>query len=266
MSNFRVLIASPMRASDPLCAQVTYGYARVLRQYARDLEVDVMDPREMLDPEDMDDVAYGPDLTRVRSRIVRMALESERQYTHVWWWDTDIIPWDSAIAAYMLMTGKDIVGAPYPRKKIRWDALAKYVAKQHAAGRVPTPDELEYNAIDFPRVETPAEQQGQVVETRYIGMGCMTTSITALRKMVEYWGPRGLTFGDVVNGQRFRTVGIFKLAFPEERGEGPDDPLCSEDYSFCWRARQAGIPVYTYVGNGAPLDHAGAYVYRARLG
>jgi len=251
-----------MRASDPLAAPVTYGYARALRRYARDLDVDVLAPHEFLAPEDMDDQGYGPDLTRVRSRVVRLALASPREYTAIWWWDTDIIVRDPLVAARMLMTGHDIIGATYPRKVIRWHNAAAWAAEETAAGRPITAAGLEAAAVDFPILPGKGDVgPDQCAPVQGMGLGYMITSTKALRAMVEHYA-KDLTFGDVFQGQRHRTVGIFQLATPLERDATPDDPLLSEDYSFCWRAQQCGISVHCYCGPGTPLDHAGAYVFR----
>ena len=262
----RVLIASPMRSSDPLAAPVCYGYARALRRYARDMSVDVLEPHSFLAPEDMDDIGYGPDMVRVRSRIVRIALESPKAYTSIWWWDCDVILRDPLVPARMLMTGHPIIGAPYPRKAIRWERSAARARELAAAGEPITADELETNAVDYP-VKPGGSEPGpdNCVDVPGLGFGFMFTSTDVLRTMWERYEDT-LSFGDVFFGKAHPTVALFNLLLPKDRGEGPESTLDSEDYSFCYRARECGFKVQMYLGPGSPLDHAGSHVFRGIVG
>lgn len=256
MTKPRILIATPTPGQCPEAARVCYGYARLLRRIAQDIEhVDV------LDPEEIDDVGYGTDLVRARSRIVHQAIAHARGYTHVLWWDSDVIVDDPGVLRAMLATGKDLIGAPYTRKGLRVDRVTKWI---NALGDKPVVDADVYAQLyDFPAragdVDGPTtvRRDGDCLEVEGLGMGFFLTSTAALRALTARYR-EAFSFG--IRGERM--VALFQLVLPSERGAGPTGELLSEDYSFQMRAREAGFLTWCYVGPGTPLGHAGDHVFR----
>lgn len=207
-------------------------------------------------------VNVDTDLVRARSRAVRMFLELPDEFTHLLWWDEDVTADDDRIVAClrgMIASGHDMVFVPYPRKRLHW-AAAEEAAR---AGR-----SAEGYAVDFPHVVDGAAVDGftsvHVVngcaEVARCHLGFTLCSRTMLRAMVDtYWG--SLSFGDVIDGRMVPTVALFQLIGPGDGGQELR-PLLSEDYSFCDRWRRMGGKTYAWLGEGAPLDHVGPYIYR----
>ena len=103
-----LLIATPVRASDPMCAQVSIGYSEAVRAASHLFASDVF-------------VAYGCDVVRARNRVAARALR-EHDFTHLLWWDDDQWPADVSVIQRMLDKGRDFISVPYTNKKepVRW--------------------------------------------------------------------------------------------------------------------------------------------------
>lgn len=228
-----LLIATPVRGASSEAADVKLGWALTTRLLTRDPNVEFTV------------LGYGADLVRSRSRIVRIALE-EKKYTHVLWWDDDIIPRDVHVIRYMLETGHDVVACPYPKKKVHWDRVTSTHAEREA-----------YEYTVFFGGETKRQFINGCTEAEFVAMGFMLTSVGCLQKMWDAYLPT-LSFGDVIDGEVHQTCGMFQLLLPEK----PMGPLMSEDYSFCKRWRNIGGQVQVYLGPGSPVDHVGTHVYR----
>jgi hypothetical protein len=247
MPSARILIATPVRGASPETASVTLGYAESTRRLSKDpnIEVSVL--------------GFGCDLTRTRSRVVADFREfnetnPDNPFTHVLWWDDDVIPRDVLVIRRMLETGHDCVAAPYPRKRVDWQRVATVVGGNPEA-----------RAYDYPvLIEDGAAQSARdaTVLVSHIGMGFMLCSRGMLDTMWDHYAS-SLSFGDVI-GQRLRhTVALFALVLPPQRPGPPSmGPLLSEDYSFCERWRALGGEVRMFVGEGSPLDHVGTHVFR----
>jgi hypothetical protein len=196
---------------------------------------------------------FADDLVRARSRAVSYALE-RKAWDWVLWWDDDVAPQDVSIVQRMVETaqrhGYDMLGAPYPRKRIP----AKFPYK-------------------------PIQQQSPIVndcvEVDLLAFGFMLTSRHCLQYMSDSYDD--IWFSDRHDDGPFRRIpALFSLVHgPEyvalnESGESVLlRDLYSEDYSFCRRWRDIGGKVHMYVGNHTPLAHIGSCAYlgsKAELG
>lgn len=234
MTTPRILIATPVDGS-PETAVVTHGYHHAVRQLERSGAV-VMPST----------LSFSDDLARARSRAVWWALQAD-SWDYVLFWDDDVCPADTQIVPRMIARaeedGYDVIGAPYPRKRIP----AQFPYR-------PLPASLGQGSLDVVR---------DCVEVEALAFGFMLTSRKCLKSMVEYYKDDWFTD----NHDQYRphnTVAIFRQVMTDT-SVLPDGTLTrdllSEDYSFCHRWRAMGGKVMMYVGEGAPLRHIGGYAY-----
>lgn len=238
----KIMLATPLRASgNSQCAEVTVSYTS-FAQYL------------MASGACYGSAGIGSDIVRSRSRLVSEALRIPG-LTHVLWVDADTMVPRFDVIWDMLATGHDIIGCTYPKKEIHWDR----VGRAWAAGER-DPLVLEAAAYDYAfhippgRVEVP----NGVMQVESIGMGFMLTSIAALRHVAA--GFRELEFDDVRSDGTIPTSAMFMpRLYPRSPGSYKS-VLLGEDYAFCSRARDLGIPVHLWVND--VLGHAGAHMYR----
>lgn len=235
----RVLVATPVDGN-PASATVSLGYATGLRA------LDRCGMPEMLPYS----LAFTDDLARARSRAASVAL-TRFDWDWLLWWDDDVVVQDVSIVQRMIDAanrhGLEMIGAPYPRKRIQAKFPYKPLRSQLEAGKIEWSDEV------------------QLVDC--LGFGFMLTAGSCLRTMSIAYAHEWFT--DVREGESPReTVALFKQVHTEETVvTGPAGlpmrfrDLLSEDYSFCWRWRAMGEPIGMYVGPGSPLIHVGTHAY-----
>lgn len=241
----RILIATPTDGH-PQTATVTYAYHHAVRQLERAGSVVI--PSEIF---------FSDDLTRARSRAIWYALQREG-WDWILWIDDDVA-FDSSIVPLMVDRAKadeiEVLGAPYPRKRIPAQFPYKPLASQLAAGK-----------IDVVR---------DCVEVELLAFGFMLTSRECLETMCDAYSNEWFTDGHEP-GNIHETIGLFKqihtdaTTVPDGKGGTMRfRDLYSEDYSFCYRWRAIGGKVHMYVGDGSPLGHIGGHVFtgeRADIG
>jgi hypothetical protein len=188
---------------------------------------------------------WNEDLVRVRSRAVRKFLQ-ETDGTDLLFVDADI-SFEPECVRGMIAAQKDIVGAPYPYKRIYWDKVAE---RGQIGDR--TEEELEAAAYDYPyhlaSQSKPDATGCATVDAAPLGL-CLI-SRACLMMMTEHYAAT-LAFQD---GEK-KTVALFQLLIK-------DGCLLSEDYSFCHRWRGLGGDVHMYLGPGAPVTHYGMHAFR----
>ncbi len=269
----KILIYTPVHGT-PESASVSLGYHQATCQLARSVDVELLDGRMFTDC----------DLVRARSRAVRIFLASSA--THLLHWDADVVGNAGDIKTAltnMLDSGHDLIGAPYPRKRVDWREVAHTavdycaVSGTRASNVVDLSVALEARAYSYPYkfgdndgAETPVSVENGCVEVECMGFGFTLTSRHCLQTMWDHYAPT-LSFGDVLGGSVDWTVALFQLLLPPQTSVGPYSVghMLSEDYSFCarWRAcRDTGRGrfnrVQMYVGAGSPLHHVGPHVFR----
>lgn len=243
-----ILIATP-HYGHPDQARVPLAYMQAQIAICRDPSVQILGAAHS-----------DSDLVRARSRIVRDALGTEM--THLLFWDDDVIAEPARLGVVvrgMLAADVDVIACPYPRRRLHWDTAAR-AAK---SGRDPEAYAVEYGTIAVKEPGSRAEGWSEVAVTRgavecaTVNMGFTLITRACLETMADHYR-QSLGFSDVVGPDLVPTVALFQLVLTS----GNPRVLLSEDYSFCHRWREIGGKVHAYVGDGAPLDHVGPYVYR----
>jgi hypothetical protein len=257
----KIMLYTPVHGP-PDVASVSLGYHFATMQLAKSLDVEILDSRIFTDC----------DLVRARSRAVRVFLESGSA-SHLLHWDADVVGNATDVRTAldaMLASGHDVVGAPYPRKRVRWERAAAAVCTEipgTAAKDVALA--MQSAAYDYPYGFDRARIGEDVVVTNgclpvdWMGFGFMLSSRACLERMWRHYAPT-LSYGDAVDGMLSWTVGLFQLLMPPQNATPPYavGPLLSEDYSFCKRWRDIGGEVQMYIGAGSPLNHIGPHVFR----
>lgn len=185
------------------------------------------------------------DVVRARDRLARIFLHLT-DATHALWWDSDVLPDDLQVVNRMLESGHDCVGAPYRRKT----ETEKYPYRLLG-------QDGEVRSVDV---------VNGCVDVDWLPFGFMLTSRACLQRMWDaYHADRWYIDYSAEAQEHHETVGMFDLLYTDVV-PGPDGQpwrtKLSEDYSFCRSWQAIGGQVYMYVGEGAPVGHIGACVYR----
>jgi hypothetical protein len=238
----KLLIATPLYGAAG-SQSVALQYHQAMCAMLRDPQIEVLPHR----------CWTNMDLVRARSRAVEMFLRHPGA-EHLLFWDSDVggdALRVAGILVAMLRARRDIVCAPYPMKRIRWDQLPTNVD----AGV-----DFEAHAYAYPiRSIGEVDSQG-FQECDRIPMGFTLISREAVEHMRRVYREE-LCFHDVLDtGDAMETVALFQLLI--EPGPGPMRSLLSEDFSFVARARACGFRAWAYLGDGSPLDHVGSHVFR----
>lgn len=226
---FRLMIATPVYGTTET-ASIALGYHTALMRLMKDPAVQLLDGFSFC----------NVDLVRARSRMLRMFLGSSA--THCLFWDADVVPGDLMIIRHMLLSGKDLIGAPYPRKRVHWDKCANA-------------DDPEAEAYTYPYQSSGViKVENGCASIDHLGFGFTLVSRHCAEVMTEHYGPM-LTFRDGIDGQFTPTVALFNLMIR-------DGLLLSEDFSFCQRWKDIGGEVSLYVGPCSPVNHLGSHLFR----
>lgn len=185
------------------------------------------------------------DVVRARNRLARIFLQNT-DATHLLWWDSDILVDDLTIIPRLLETGHECVGVPYRRKS----ATEIYP----------------YRLIDPSGDEADRKVERGCIEIDWIAAGFLLTSRACLQAMWDaYHADRWYIDYTAEKREHHETISLFEMVYTETR-PGPDGhpwrTMLSEDYSFCKSYRDIGGQVHMYVGQGSPVAHIGATVYR----
>lgn len=260
---------------------------------ARLFEIDVDNGLELLDTWE-----WNQDIVRVRSRMLRAALETECTVIH--WRDADVAAGGTVVLG-MLATGKDFVCTPYPaRDGIPWVEMAAAVkagdvrslealSYRYKIGPLPssrTFDETGCSAVEwmplgcsilrrsaaekvlafYDRIGQEELDLGKVKDTGGVNGAVLRRRIEALCQELEEWrrGHRGLHYVDQVGLEEHPTIGVFNLLCRPSSSTGMHR-LYGEDQSFCLRALDAGVQSHMYLGLGSPAAHVGEHVYKGSL-
>lgn len=231
----RILIATPVDGN-PDTASVSLAYHSGVRAAEREMVAEVV-PYAL---------AFSDDLARARSRAVYYALERDT-WDYVLWWDDDVAVQNVSVIQHMVdrmqSDGHDVLGAPYPRKRI----LATFPYKPLDA------------ALKSKRIEV----KNDCVEVELLAFGFMLTSRACLQLMVDHYRESDW-FSDGTPTDRREVVAVFRQVMTDKMSlpdGGRFRELYSEDYSFCHRWRAIGGKVQMYVGPGAPLGHVGMHKF-----
>lgn len=246
-----LVIYSPVYG-DPETAAVKLAFHQAALTFVRDVNITWLDSRHFIN--------IG-ELNAARDRAARMALAVPGM-THLLSWDEDVAGAQLAQCLRgMMMSGHPIVGVTYPKKVFHWDRVVARARELAATPERITKEALEAAAYDYVYRLTPRFARAPIdahncVRVDGVGCGFMLTSRPALERMTaHYHEATGLTYKSTFDG--VDTVGLFMPMVVN--GE-----LLRDDFAFCERANMIGIPTHLYLGDGAPLDHYGSFVFRGQ--
>ena len=195
-------------------------------------------------------------IQRGRNALVHTFLP-KKEFTHLLFIDADI-KFNAIDVVTMVQADKDIIAGIYPKKEINWEGV------QHAAMTGTPVDQWKHRTGSLVinlkgyegSVTVPVDKP---VEVWNVGTGFMLIKREAFEKMekVVRTYKNDVTFID--KGIGHETI-IEYFACDIEPGT---ERLLSEDYYFCWRAREAGLTVWAapWVQSG----HFGTYLFEGGL-
>ena len=176
--------------------------------------------------------------------------------THLMFIDADI-RFNAIDIVHMLRADKDIICGVYPKKEINWNAVEKAVKDGVPADQLKNKTgSLVVNLVGYEgEVTVPA---GEPLEIWNGGTGFMLIKKDVMVKMREVL-PSYNNDVRVLSGEiKDRITEYFACAI-----EPGTERLLSEDYYFCWKAREHGIKIHA-----APwvnLGHFGSYLFEGGL-
>jgi hypothetical protein len=210
-------------------------------------------------------------ITRARNYLVDEFLRSN--CTHLLFIDADI-HYDPRDVIAMLGLDKDIIGAPYPKKTIKWSSIIQAVKRNPDI----TGAELEKCAGDFVFNPVPGTERFQVnelIEVLEIGTGFMMIRREVFEKFKETY-PEFSYKPDHVGQANFDGTryihAFFDTAIDRKRKinmngteveVGGSDRYLSEDYMFCqwWRNMGGKIWLCPWM----KTHHVGTYPFTGDL-
>ncbi|WP_319825665.1 hypothetical protein [Thalassovita sp.] len=190
------------------------------------------------------------DIAATRNILLSKFLFEHPTATHLLFVDDDM-GFPVKLVADALALKADLVGALYPKRRID-------LKKLHAAGQEPF-DKALAQANDFVgRVARVSQTRGRFMTADYIGTGFMLLSRSGLNTFLD-------RMPELRSEKRYAGVlpdwpyPHFLTAFDRL---SVDDQEFSEDFAFCYRWRNAGLPIWA--ARDGELTHTGTQVFDAR--
>ena len=194
-------------------------------------------------------------ITRARNYLVDEFLRSE-EFTHFLFIDADI-HFDPKDVIAMLSLDKEVAGAPYPKKSIKWNNIKESV-KRH-------PDidasELEKIVGDYVFNPAPGTEKFSVaepIEVLELGTGFMMIKREVFDKFREAY-PELRYKPDHAGQQNFDGSRYIHAYFDTVIDHGKSDRYLSEDYMFCQWWRNIGGKIY--LCPWMKTHHIGTYAF-----
>lgn len=196
-------------------------------------------------------------IQRARNYIVDEFLRSD--CSHMIFIDADI-GFNAMDIIAMLVMDKDIIGAPYPKKTIKWDNIKKAIIKnpQISSGEL---EALGGDIVFNPVAGTTHFNVTEPLQVLEIGTGMMMIRRDAFEKF-EVAYPQYKYTPDHVGTAHFggdRTIhSYFNVEIDEESNR-----VLSEDYHFCQQCRKIGVEVW--MAPWMRTTHTGTYQFQGNL-
>lgn len=204
-------------------------------------------------------------ITRARNYLVDEFLRSG--FTHLLFIDADI-HFDPRDIIALIALKKDIIGAPYPKKSIKWTSIIEAVKKNPNI----TPTELEKVAGDYVFNPVPGTEKftvGEPVSVLEIGTGYMLIKREVFDKIREAFPQLEYKPDHVgqVNFDGSRMIHAYFDTVIDTKDSyigGGSMRYLSEDYMFCQLARKIGIEIW--LCPWMRTHHVGTYAFTGDLG
>jgi hypothetical protein len=196
-------------------------------------------------------------IQRARNYIVDEFLRSD--CSHLMFIDADIGFNPMDIIA-MLALDKDIIGAPYPKKTIKWENIKKAIVKnpEISAGEL---ERLGGDIVFNPVAGTTHFNVTEPLQVLEIGTGMMMTNRSVFAKFKEAY-PQYEYTPDHVGTAHFGGDRKIHSYFNVEIDEASNRVL-SEDYHFCQQCRKIGVEVW--MAPWINCVHVGTYHFQGNL-
>jgi hypothetical protein len=203
-------------------------------------------------------------ITRARNYLVDEFLRSD--CTHLLFIDSDINYAAQDVVALMALD-KDVIGAPYPKKAINWDNVAK-AARQHPDIE---PNELEklvgqyvFNVVKGTKSFSVTEP----LEVMEIGTGFMMVKREVFDKMKEaypniHYKPDHVGQANFDGSRYIHAYFDTVIDYKESITGGGSDRYLSEDYMFCQMWRKIGGQVW--LCPWMKTQHVGTYAFSGNM-
>jgi hypothetical protein len=269
----RICVCTPVYG-DPSSSKVATRYAGAIYALSNDLDVLCASshwtgPRVEIEPTGF----HTTDVVHARSELVKRALAFQPRYTHLLWWDEDVVGSPTQITQLlltMLRLDKDVIGVPYPQKRLDFAHAARELRKRPTTrGGASALEAEELEALCTPHYAfnllecqlTNLDAQG-LAKVTWMPIGFSLMKRAVLEKMTAaYAAELGYRVARYDEGGRIQmdedtTTAMFMLDLK------PGGELHHEDRSWCHRWRALGGELHLYAGAGSPLSHVGAHVFR----
>jgi hypothetical protein len=203
-------------------------------------------------------------ITRARNYLVDQFLQTN--CTHMLFIDADI-HFESRDVVNLLLSDKDIIGAPYPKKSINWKNVAETARKHPALD----PAELQNVVGDyvFNVVQgTTKIQVNEPLEVLEIGTGFMMIKRHVFEKLKEAY-PKLQFKPDFIGQADFNPQRYIHVFFDtiidthDSYTGGGSDRYLSEDYMFCQIWRKIGGKIY--LCPWMRTQHIGTYGFKGNM-
>jgi hypothetical protein len=198
-------------------------------------------------------------ITRARNYLVDEFLRSG--FTHLLFIDSDI-HFDPKDVIAMLALDKEVIGGPYPKKSIKWNAVIDAVKRKPDI----SPQELEKVTGDYVFNAVQGTGQfnvGEPLEVLEIGTGFMMVQREVFGKFKEAY-PEFNYKPDHVGQANFDGSRYIHAYFDTVIDHGKSDRYLSEDYMFCQWWRKIGGKIW--LCPWMKTHHIGTYPFTGDMG
>lgn len=206
-------------------------------------------------------------ITRARNYLADEFLHRSDD-THLLFIDSDI-GFNPQDVIAMLALDKDIIGAPYPKKSIKWGNIKKAVIKAENENRELPDGEMQNIVGDYvfnPVKGTTRFAVTEPLEVMEIGTGFMMIKRGVFEKFMEHY-PELKYKPDHVgqanfDGSRYIHA-FFDTVIDRGEGTGNTERYLSEDYMFCQYWRRIGGSVW--LCPWMLTTHNGSYMFQGNM-
>jgi hypothetical protein len=192
-------------------------------------------------------------ITRGRSRLAAQFLAHPKA-THILYIDADI-GFGPETVFRLLESGKEVVAAVCPLKKIDWEK-ARMAAKADVADLQAA--SIGYVVRFLPTPDKSIEVENGFAQVAYGGTGFLMITRQAMQRLSDAHPELRAKMGDMADNLAPEAVMVFDTMIEPETGQ-----YLSEDYAFCRRWRDLGGEIWADVT--ARLTHVGHAAYTGSL-
>lgn len=196
-------------------------------------------------------------IQRARNYIADEFVRSD--CTHMMFIDADI-GFNPMDVIAMLAMDKDIIGAPYPKKTIKWENVKKAIKKNPEISAAEL-ERLGGDIVFNPVAGTTRFNVTEPLEVLEIGTGMMMIRRDVLEKFKESYPQYEYTpdhVGTAHFGGDRKIHSYFNVEIDPESNR-----VLSEDYHFCQQCRKVGIEVW--MAPWMNTTHTGTYQFQGNL-